>query len=338
MTPLDRTDRRDLAVVDSWMHPYKQHLMRVGGDVRVDRSSSDTDPNAAGAFVFTGLYTSGGLPVARVGGSDFADFLLGLPQQASVQYGPGTVTLRGRETSLFAQDDWRPRSNLTFNLGLRYELIWPFVEADGHLVNLDVAPGLHRGGTRVVAGQTGPFHGAFPDALLNTDTNNLAPRLGIAWRIKPGTILRGGYGVSFNSGSYPTIARQLGGTAAVCDSGHRHRRSSGTAEFANAIHRRRARFDANTFGIDPTYDLGRVQTWNVDLSRDLGPNWNVGGGYHPHNRLEPRHRPRAESRPVRAAHRRRAAVPVADVGRRIGPERRQPAPPAPVRPRHRRAT
>ena len=36
---------------------------------------------------------------------------------------------------------------------------------------------------------------------------------------------------------------------------------------------------ANTYGVDPKYDLGRVQTWNVDLSHDLGPNWNVGGGY-----------------------------------------------------------
>ena len=188
VTPLDRTDRR-ISLSSMWMHPYKQHLIRIGGDVRVDRSSSDTDPNAAGAFVFTGLYTSGGLPVARNSGSDFADFLLGLPQQASVQYGPGTVTLRGRETSLFAQDDWRMRSNLTFNLGIRYELIWPFVEADGHLVNLDVAPDF-TAAVPVLAGQTGPFHGAFPAALINTDTNNLAPRLGMAWRIKPGTIFR----------------------------------------------------------------------------------------------------------------------------------------------------
>jgi len=277
VTPLDRTDRR-ISLSSTWMHPYKQHLVRIGGDFRVDRSSSDTDPNAAGAFVITGLYTSGGLPVARNSGSDFADFLLGLPQQASVQYGPGTVTLRGRETSLFAQDDWRMRSNLTFNLGIRYELIWPFVEADGHLVNLDVAPDF-TAAVPVLAGQTGPFHGAFPAALINTDTNNLAPRLGMAWRIKPGTIFRAGYGVSFNSGSYPTIARQLAGQPPFATAATAIGDQTVPLELQTPFVNVEPDSTSNTFGIDPTYDLGRVQTWNVDLSHDLGPNWNVGGGY-----------------------------------------------------------
>jgi hypothetical protein len=277
VTPLDRTDRR-VAVNYSWIHPYKQHLLRAGGDVRFDRSSSDTDPTAAGSFVFTGLYTTGGEPMARAGGYDFADFLLGLPQQASVQYGPGTVTLRGRETSLFVQDEWRPRANLTLNLGVRYELIWPFVEADGRLVNLDVAPDF-TAAVPVEAGQSGPYHGSFPAALINTDTNNLAPRLGAAWRIRPGMILRGGYGVSFNSGSYPTIARQLAGQPPYATA------ATVIGDAAVPLILQTPFVDvapdstANTYGIDPLYDLGRVQTWNVDLSRDLGPNWNVGAGY-----------------------------------------------------------
>ncbi len=59
---------------------------------------------------------------------------------------------------------------------------------------------------------------------MNADTNNIAPRVGFAWRIKPGTILRGGYGISYNSGSYASIARQLVGAAAVCR--HRQQRSA----------------------------------------------------------------------------------------------------------------
>ena len=333
VTPVDRTDRR-VSLTYSWTHPYKQHLVRVGGDVRFDRSSSDTDPNAEGAFVFTGLYTSGGTPAARVGGYDFADFLLGLPQQASVQYGPGTVPLRGRETSVFVQDDWRPRANLTFNLGLRYEVIWPFVEADGHLVTLDVAPDF-TAAVPVVAGQTGPFHGAFPDALLNTDTNNLAPRLGVAWRIEPGMILRGGYGVSFNSGSYPTIARQLAGQPPYATAATAIGDAAAPLIFQSPFIDVAPDSTANTYGIDPD-----VRPWpRADVER--GPlarpraelerrRW-----FHAHNRLEPRHRPRAESWPVRAAHRRCTAVSVADIGGRICAERRQRAAPAPVRSRHR---
>ena len=61
-----------------------------------------------------------------------------MPQQASINYGPGNVRMRGRGLSAYFQDDWRFRGNLTFNVGVRYELIWPYLETHGHMVNLDV--------------------------------------------------------------------------------------------------------------------------------------------------------------------------------------------------------
>ena len=42
--------------------------------------------------------------------------------------------------SLFAQDDWRKTNTLTLNLGVRYELLWPFTEAHRQMVNLDATP------------------------------------------------------------------------------------------------------------------------------------------------------------------------------------------------------
>ena len=75
----------------------------------------------------------------------------------------------------------------------------------------------------MLSGGTGPFSGTFPAGLLNADANNIAPRVGAAWRISPGTILRGGYGVSFNAGSYANMARQLADPAAVLDQQHRAR-------------------------------------------------------------------------------------------------------------------
>ena len=76
-------------------------------------------------FVFTGIYTANGGSLGGLTGFDFADFLLGMPQQATIAYGPGETTLTGRDLGLFVQDEWRARGNLTFNLGVRWDLRYP---------------------------------------------------------------------------------------------------------------------------------------------------------------------------------------------------------------------
>ena len=278
LTPTRRTDQR-LTFSYGLTRPIgTKHTMRFGGDYRLDYSSNQTDTNARGAFVFTGLYTSAGAPGVRGGGLDFADFLLGMPQQATVQYGPGTVRMSAHSMSAYWQDDWRKSSKLTFNLGMRYELITPFYERGGHMVNLDAAPDF-RAVVPVVSGGSGPFSGSFPRALLNTDANNVAPRVGFAWRYKPGTIIRGGYGISYNSGSYAAIARQLAAQPpfAVADT------SIGTflrpLTFENPFVNASADQTANNYGVDKNYALGVVQTWNVDVSKDLHAVLNLGAGY-----------------------------------------------------------
>ena len=275
VTPSRRTDSR-LTLGYGWTHPSTKHTLRAGGDLRLDSSTSRTDSNPNGAFVFTGLYSSGGVQV-HGGGLDFADFLLGLPQQAALQYGPGNEEVRGKSMSLYLQDDWRKTSALTFNLGVRYELLWPFVESGGRMVNLDVNQDF-TAAVPVQPGETGPFFGTFPKGLINVDTNNVAPRAGFAWRIKPGTILRGGYGISYNSGTYPTIARQLVAQPPFATTNT----SLGTATsplFFTDPFIQVPDETTNTFGIDPRYGLGLVQTWNADLSKDFRQAWNVSAGY-----------------------------------------------------------
>jgi hypothetical protein len=281
LDPSQRSDRR-VSLGYTWSRPLGRVTLRLGGDYRWDKSNNRTDPNARGAFVFTGLYASGGAAGARSDGLDFADFLLGLPQQASLQYGPGNVALTGRSMSLFVQSDWRKSSALTFNLGVRYELLRPFVEENGQMVNLDAPPDFSAV-TPVVSGGSGPYNGTYPSGLIQTDTNNLAPRVGVAWRIRPGTVLRGGYGVSFNAGSYSSIARQLVGqppfAVASTAVGTRTESLSLTDPLATAS----PDDTTNNFGVWRDYALGEVQTWNADFSRDFGQAWNVGAGY-THNR------------------------------------------------------
>jgi len=126
-------------------------------------------------------------------GLDFADFLLGLSQQATLNYGPGTIRFRSRAWSLFLQDDWRVNAKLTVNAGVRYEYLTPYWEANNNLVNLD-ANGNFTAVTPVIAGQVGPYTGAFPTSAVDADRNNIAPRTGVAWRVNSKTVVRGGYG------------------------------------------------------------------------------------------------------------------------------------------------
>ena len=276
ITPSMRKDTR-VALAYTWSRAVRDHTVRAGGDVRWDSSENRTEQNARGAFVFTGLYASGG-PTARGSGADFADFLLGLPQQASVHYGPGNVGLKGRSYSLFVQDEWRRGSGITVNLGLRYEVLRPFVERSGQMVNLD-APADFSAAVPVLSGGTGPFSGVFPAALIKTDSNNAAPRLGIAWRPRQGLIVRGGYGVSFNSGSYASIARQMVTQPPFAVTNTAIGRLGAPLDLSDPLATASSEETRNTYGVERDYALGVVQTVNADVSRELGQRWNVGAGY-----------------------------------------------------------
>jgi outer membrane receptor protein involved in Fe transport len=197
--PSMRTDRT-LSVGDTIVKIRGAHTLRFGGDYRSIHADSRADANARGSFVFTGLYT----------GVDFADFLLGLPQQASVQYGPLLDRFRSRSADCFVQDDWRASDKVTVNAGLRYEYFSPVSEADDRLATLDAAPGF-TDAVRVIAGANGPFSGALPDTIVRPFRSGFAPRVGIAWRPKAGTVVRTGYGVNYNASAYQTIAQQLAG-------------------------------------------------------------------------------------------------------------------------------
>jgi len=160
----------------------------------------------------------------------FARFLIGLPPN-SVQF---VEKLRGQldaanfEYGFFLQDEFKVHPRVTLSLGLRYELITPFVDSENLLVNFDpdfVDPTTHRKGHFIVptkdvlplidpriinygvvtADQAGVGRG-----LVNTDRNNLAPRIGLAWRITDKTVLRGGYGVFFPTASAQGIRDALG--------------------------------------------------------------------------------------------------------------------------------
>jgi hypothetical protein len=274
VTPQLRDDTMfQLSESISWNH--KKHNVRFGGDFRRTYSDVRSNSNPRGSFTFTGFSTAKytvdpvtNKLVATPGtGYDFADFLLGLPQQNAAQFSQKSYNFNGNGYNLFIQDDWRVRGKLTINFGLRYEYISPLSEASGQLVNLDAAPGF-TAVAPVQPNQIGPFTGVFPGTLVNPDRNNFAPRIGIAWSPLKKTVLRGGYGVNYNLGQYNSIVQQLAlqPPFAVTE--------TNTASIANLNFLSLQNIVApavvtNNFGVDRNYRLGYTQTWNTNVQQEL---------------------------------------------------------------------
>jgi hypothetical protein len=267
MNPSQRSDQT-IAISESMLKQHNKHSFRWGGDYRSIRFNSRTDQNARGSYVFTGLFT----------GSDFADYLLGLPQQSSVQFGPNTEHFRSSSWDLFFQDDWRIASKLTINAGVRYEYFSPVSEADNRLVTLD-APADFSAAVPVQAGAIGPFSGTLPDTIVFPFRKAIAPRIGIAWRAPHNVIVRTGYGINYNSRQYQGIATQLAAQPPFATTGTVLATLANPAILQTALDQVPVDATTNTYGIDPHYQLGFVQIWNLDLQRDLTRTLNFGIGY-----------------------------------------------------------
>jgi len=286
----DPTPRRELdqtySISETVSWNRGKHNWRFGGDYRRILQSFRSARNAEGSFVFTGFATSqypaGSTQPVSDTGYDFADFLLGFPQQTSLQSGATSYNFRANAFDIFAQDDWRFRSNLSYNLGLRYEYNGPYTEADNHIANLDVAPGF-TAAAPVLPGHAGPFDGAFPASLVRPDRNNFAPRIGIAWKPQKQTVVRTGYGINYNLAQYGAMIQNFAFQPPFASTATNTTDVNGligaspltlTRGFPAAA----GSTVTNNFAVNPNYRLGYVQIWNLDVQHELpgGVVMNVG--------------------------------------------------------------
>ena len=86
--------------------------------------------NTAGSFTFQNLFTAG---PNRVGGYDYASFLLGAPNTGSVDFNRGDGVYSLNYGGGYVQDDWRVSSRFTLNYGVRFEHESGLRETDDHI-------------------------------------------------------------------------------------------------------------------------------------------------------------------------------------------------------------
>ena len=255
-----------------------KHTLRMGGELRRVQLNTLTDPDARGTFNFTGFTTSdfaSGFPVPGTG-SDFADFLLGLPQATSVRFGTSSNYFRSWVTSVFLQDDWRIASRLTLQYGLRYEYFQPFTEKYGHLSDLALGPGFSS--ATVV---TGLSPGSLPTSLLRSDPNNLAPRVGLAFRpwLQRHWVVRAGYSVFYDGSIYTRLVPNLANQPPFAQASTLWTSPDQVLTLQDGFPTIAPTVASNTYAVDSNFRTPYAQTWNVSLENQIAPNLILSVGY-----------------------------------------------------------
>ena len=213
----DRTPYDTFQLFGSLTKIVGSHSLKFGGDVRESRESAASYGNSAGQYVFREDYTKGPLDNSTSAplGQDLAAFMLGYPTGGGFDIN-AFRTNQAKYYAVFVQDDFRPRSNLTFNLGLRFEGDLGMTERfnrnvsgfDPNASTSVTAAAVAAYAKNPITGGVSPsqflakggllFEGQGNARIFNTKYGYFSPRFGFAWT--PGgaghkTVVRGGFGV-----------------------------------------------------------------------------------------------------------------------------------------------
>lgn len=179
----------------TWL--FRNHVFKFGAQsLRYQQNSYyPSTYGAMGYFAFNGSYTADAL-AAKTGqpkttGYGYADFLLDDSSSQAVSGVSGLVGHRQYRLAFYGQDNWRLSSNLTINLGLRYAYDQPIYEVNNKEVNVNTDNPASCPNCLEFAGQDGNSR-----ALYNAYYKEFMPRVGLAYQLNPGVVIRAGYGIT----------------------------------------------------------------------------------------------------------------------------------------------
>lgn len=180
-------DDYDYQIADNITWNLGNHELKFGGEYIRTKNAIMNDFRTMGSFEFNG----------SISGNAMADFILG-DVWRFWQGGGEFKELYGNRLGFFAQDNWRVRPQLTLNLGLRWDPMFPYTDTLGRVQCF--RPGIQS--TRFPNAPLGYLNAGdsgCPAGGFDTYWGSLAPRFGFAYR--PGnarTVIRGGMGYFWN--------------------------------------------------------------------------------------------------------------------------------------------
>src|SRR5262245_8142572 len=255
--------------VESMTFTAGAHTMRWGADIRRFLFNSFFTSFGRGSFRFDGRFT----------GHAIADMLLGAPFQSDRNLGEPFHNAKTFSSGYYFQDDWKVTPKLTLNLGLRYEFNLPPIENTDKMASFDPATN-----TIKVAGDKEAFisdgslllrdRPGVGRRLWETDKNNFAPRIGIAYRPfnDTKTVIRAGFGSFYN---YQIVGNGI--TPLSRNSPFRQRQTSGP--FAATVRPLPNVADAFSGapspvppGIDADFKTAYINQWSFGVQREIAQN------------------------------------------------------------------
>ncbi len=183
----------------TWVHG--NHSFKFGTDIRSEEFTIFQPAAPRGTLDFgPGLTDDPANPFS--GGSGFASFLVGLSDFASIN-NLHNIDYHHQVYAFYGQDDWRVTPKLTLNLGLRYELFTTIKEKHNELGTFDLSTGsllVPKGVNAQLTPQLAaivPVLATATPGLISPDTNNFAPRIGLAYQATNKMVVRAGYGIFY---------------------------------------------------------------------------------------------------------------------------------------------
>ena len=232
-------------VSDTLSYLKGRHGFKFGGEYR--RFKNQNFLTNGGTFTFPSL----------------ADFQAGRGSAFTVQLGDSNSDVTQQALGFFLQDNFKVRSNVTLELGFRYDLIVAPTEADNRFVYFDPATvSLQRVGEGV-------------RDKIYSNKSNYQPRVGVVWDpFKDGrTSIRAAYALLSDQPVTNLVTPTAGNPPLVTP-----------LTFTGAIRLDNALAVAGPAGLGPNsvdenFRNPRIQTWNVNIQREVSNNFGVMVGY-----------------------------------------------------------
>ncbi|MBZ5654549.1 MAG: carboxypeptidase-like regulatory domain-containing protein [Acidobacteriia bacterium] len=293
----DNAIPNSLIFADSVSWVRGRHSLRMGFEWRHSQFSRIANANTSPNYSFENLQTAVAANDTQTG-DPFASFLLGLPNEESLQISSHNPRWISNYYVGYIQDDFKFRRDLTFNIGFRYDVDTPRHEAEGAQSVLSLTT-LNSGNEAV------PISPSVPGALiygrsatgLKTYYKDFAPRLGFAYAPEklfghlPNTVIRGGYGIYYSALSYSDFGDSFtSGTTVNPDFKSQDGFTSSPAQsldagFPSFTHPSNASDPSLLNGGFPNYGAaeygrpGMIQNWSFEVQNELARDLILSVGY-----------------------------------------------------------